>query len=1468
MVFITLAIEQQIKTNVIDVYLPKLNKIHKDLLCTYLLGLLEIICSSYNLDADNFMAKLVLNNYKDVKWLLSIFIPYIDNSTKKLDDMTKLDELYIEKYTNIQYNRCNRNIGYIKFDKSHLDHNYYLLLHTISSSRNKLYINWYDILPYNINTYKTTKLYDRTLRKYNAKDLTDFDPIVDYPIENIKNQQYINNVHTKLSGLSVEDIYNTISNDLFNSIVYYKWLIFDIKINGKIYPYIKILNDVLDISNILNGIEWDNISNRRRFIESWNNFKKKITIYSDDISGMVLKCLGVFYDKRDKIDKSDKTYDEHGDIDEPLTFYDDKHITYILNKALPENIYKFILNSINSLKMTWYSYHIFTTDKTQLKPNIEYNGITMKNVYNFCKNMIHYDNFVRMPNTWQELDRQQQAIFLDRLNRNIDNWFNITKILKFIHKVRPYEIKIILDNIYATICNHLIDIIFETLIHKGVLSKFIIETDLTNNEIYNMSNDTHKKKFIEIVASRYYNDTYGDGSYYYLTGTTFNNVPKDKLSYFDLCKKTAWFISPTYHWVSQIGFCHHFLNNRVMFITGGTGAGKTTQIPKLYIYNFKALEYNSNATVCITVPRISIINTQIPYINSEFGIPKGNNYMQYSFKGKNNTHIIHGNYLKIKFMTDGIILKSVQDPLLKLKSEDEYPIYNSKNLYDVLIIDEAHEHNKNMDMILTLARYGVKYNNSMRLAIMSATIDADEPYYRRFYRDINDNLKYPLNQYIKQYNIDRINVDRRYHISAPEDTTRYTITEHYKPNEDIHELIQNIISKTHTGDILLFQPGIGEIVNTVKILNKENFLPPNVIALPYHAQLKDDNVKLFLDSIVKNLQFIGIDKTDNNLTNSRMTEAELRGNKINRYTRFVFVATNMAEASITIDSLKFVVDTGTEKRNIFDIASRKNKITLTYINDASRLQRRGRVGRRSPGIVYYMYNKGNLTQRKQFAIAIEDVQYSILFELLRKTNQNPIFTQSINDIICGISHIFNEHNAIQIQKHKQKLHPNVELLINNYKQYANKSAPIEHITSLCFIIYTQYTHNNELYNYYGNNEHYDYQNIQNLHNIYYSGFDADTLTDDTGTFYIIHPDELVIKRNMFGSVIEGNENVKLIKNKMNSKKINTFWEILLDNAFVVKSMNTLYKTEYGLLYINFLNKYIDKEDINILRVIIYSIGLYTLNNEHERNTILSVLGIIDEINNSNMPLSLLFEEQYSRIKHIIDMDVKSDIHTIINIINFIKNEKIKSDIVDKINNKIKYYKKKWKEIESDETIQKFRLILQPLKNYIKMLNIDFLTSILLLSYPYNIKKKINQTKNSYLSVYNPTPESIYTINFGNTFINNIYKQQYILHMGDNTASNSISLICYISVNNIKLISNIYNRNILLKHNSFNNRYYIDKFAYKLLSNKSKNINFKHKLILEYGTALTNINKTIQVIYEDIKYIFSNGFSGLDNLTKY
>ena len=141
-------------------------------------------------------------------------------------------------------------------------------------------------------------------------------------------------------------------------------------------------------------------------------------------------------------------------------------------------------------------------------------------------------------------------------------------------------------------------------------------------------------------------------------------------------------------------------------------------------------------------------------------------------------------------------------------------------LYDVIIIDEAHEHNVNMDIILSILKHSLfLYNNHTKLFIISATMDEDDLNYRQFFKSVNDcDIRYKLENRLVSY------LDRRLHISEYKKLNNFTIKEFYsnemnlsyeKAEKKAISIIKDISFSTKKGTILGFSIGIKEIENMI-----------------------------------------------------------------------------------------------------------------------------------------------------------------------------------------------------------------------------------------------------------------------------------------------------------------------------------------------------------------------------------------------------------------------------------------------------------------------------------------------------------------------------------------------------------------------------------------------------------------------------------------------------------------------------
>jgi hypothetical protein len=1179
--------ELDIYNNVIVKIYPNLVKSEKDLLHTYLINIINFIAIKFNFDTNNkniYIHQFKQNNYKDATGLLFMLLPHInDDCGGKKKSVMKLNDLYTRKinkhdinkespvyeYTNIQYGRCKRinktKAEEIQFNGEHLRHNFELLKDSINTIANKLYVNWIDVRPFRLD-YINSKLF-----KVTDKYVKDSDMKID--------EIY--------SGISIGEMYNVLTNYVYNDILAIKWMLYDMPENHGIYKLPYILNLVMGLENCVKFEKWND---SKKFIDGWNLLVDafihdrdidiaRFTISKENVSVIVVSIISY---GRNTIMKEfgDKTL-FNGimdiDIDEIGNKRRNEYIQKIrdlLNRQPinPKIIYNYLSKCFFRLSKTCYSsYYLEFVEPNRSNigpPGNHYkihsisqsfislhntkhfpddNFVTIKCMYNFAKSLCHDEYFNIYPSQWKSMDRAIKSEIANRLNNNNYGWFNINSILN-----RRKSNRTTTNYVYSYIKPNLAHVILTVLLDLGLLTEFIPDSTLSDHSKLPPSTDDRKKKIKELVYNNVLNNY--KKSTYYLDNMPYeaHEVYTDKfIPYFDALKiQGDWMTFHAMDWISQINTFHHYLNNRIMYVTGGTGVGKSTQFPKLLLYALKMCDYKNDASIVCTAPRINALTGNAEWISKEMGvpivkeikntkIPIQNYNIQYDYKDGSHSKKQYG--LKLKIVTDGILEVQLNNQLLKKQiMENNIKKYTSENEYDIVVIDEAHEHNTNMDLILTKMKYANYYNNDLKLVIISATMDDDEPIYRRYYRNINDNRMYPLSKYIEENNLDRINVDRRLHIAPPNTTTQFPIYEKYAPydytskDQMAEDIVLKILSTTSDdGDILLFQPGLKEINKSVKHINSKS--NQDVIAIPYYSNLST-GIKQFIENIDKKKSQIPFSKEDLIKDQSKL---DLNSGKYTNYRRVVIVSTEIAEASITIKSLRYIVDTGIQKINNFDADTRSETLQKRPISESSRLQRKGRLGRVAAGTAYYAYEKGARADIKRpYKIAVSYIGDNI-FNMLCDKYHVGTNTALFNDR--------NDPNKVQF----------------NYGD--NMGYGIDGIDK---IIKKQYFISKQFYTYYGNDNQYDYSYDKNhvkLSYYYPDGYDMNTLSDEDGTFYIIHPDELHLERNILGTIVKGESDFGTFNdNKFVSNKINVLKSMMQENLFiVVDNKKTCYKTEFG-----------------------------------------------------------------------------------------------------------------------------------------------------------------------------------------------------------------------------------------------------------------------------------------------------------------
>ncbi len=335
--------------------------------------------------------------------------------------------------------------------------------------------------------------------------------------------------------------------------------------------------------------------------------------------------------------------------------------------------------------------------------------------------------------------------------------------------------------------------------------------------------------------------------------------------------------------------------HRVVIISGETGSGKTTQIPKFCL----AADRGINGQIGCTQPRRIAATTVARRIAEELGEELGQSV---GYKIRFQDRVSAASYIKI--MTDGILLaEAQQDPLLRG--------------YDTIIVDEAHERSLNIDFVLGILKSLLKKRDDLKVIVTSATIDT-EKFSRAFERapviEVSGRM-YP--------------VETRYEDAALADEE----SEAQTYVERAVQALDALQRKGPFGDVLIFMPTEQAIRETVELIAGRGYR--GVTVLPLFARLKaSEQKKVF---------------------------ANCAGRKI-------IVATNVAETSITIPGIRYVIDTGLARISQYSPRSRTTALPVAPISRSSADQRKGRCGRVSNGICIRLFSEQDYQARPLFTL--------------------------------------------------------------------------------------------------------------------------------------------------------------------------------------------------------------------------------------------------------------------------------------------------------------------------------------------------------------------------------------------------------------------------------------------------------------------------------------------------------------------
>ena len=346
--------------------------------------------------------------------------------------------------------------------------------------------------------------------------------------------------------------------------------------------------------------------------------------------------------------------------------------------------------------------------------------------------------------------------------------------------------------------------------------------------------------------------------------------------------------------------------HQVVVLAGETGSGKSTQLPKLCL----AAGRGRAGVIGCTQPRRVAARSVARRVAEELGTELGS-LVGYQVRFTEKT----GERTLIKFMTDGILLAETQgDPWL--------------NAYDTIILDEAHERSLNIDFLLGYLKRLLARRRDLKLIVTSATIDT-----ARFAAHFGnapvievEGRSYPVEVRWRPWGQSHFSDEKL----EPEDGRKRKSDS--DPVSQILAAVDDITREDPRGDALIFLSGEREIRDTHLALTRRNYRATEVLAL-YARLSAAEQDRVFKPGAA----------------------------------RRIVLATNVAETSLTVPRIRYVIDTGTARIKRYSPRNQLERLHIEPISQAAAEQRKGRCGRIGPGVCIRLYDEEDFNSRPKYS---------------------------------------------------------------------------------------------------------------------------------------------------------------------------------------------------------------------------------------------------------------------------------------------------------------------------------------------------------------------------------------------------------------------------------------------------------------------------------------------------------------------
>lgn len=433
-------------------------------------------------------------------------------------------------------------------------------------------------------------------------------------------------------------------------------------------------------------------------------------------------------------------------------------------------------------------------------------------------------------------------------------------------------------------------------------------------------------------------------------------------------------------WTSKIVYQNRqklydaFSNSQIILFVSGTSTGKTILAPRLALH---ALDYKHKVLVCTPKRLPTFLNAN--FVANCMDVNLGEE-VGYYYQGTNITNK-NGVESKLTFATTGSVLSQLtgNNPLL---SE-----------YKCIIVDEAHERQISTDLLLLLLKRVCTQRKDLQVIIMSATISLQT------FRDYFPKSQFKFSEVDMGSEIS-FPIQEKWLSKKPEDWKKTAI-----------DITMNILKMTSTGDIMIFVKSAGDANQLCMQLDKAiaDFRKKLLLENKPIASSKKNNtysksktrkatssksisnVSKLLNSLCCKLEGSSIDRDRKIATDAEYYKTLTDANGY-PYTRKIVCTTPVAESSITVDGIVFIINSGLEYTDSYDPNGRIRCLLENYISKASEVQRRGRAGRTAPGFCFHLYTKKEQEAFQEYptpSIEKSDISNDIL-DLMKLPEANTV----------------------------------------------------------------------------------------------------------------------------------------------------------------------------------------------------------------------------------------------------------------------------------------------------------------------------------------------------------------------------------------------------------------------------------------------------------------------------------------------